>query len=424
MKALWSRIQFGVHKRIKNIFYQLSYYFDSSKVVLPEIALDSRFIVSLAVRQEDFEGAFKLIHDDMIYRKLARSLPSGLRLHLHHVMPQNSTLIVKYKDMIVATASVIQDSQLGFVAEKYYSNEVQVLRHEYRNGIVELTTVVIDQAFRSNQVAIFHLILKYALNLCQRNLKSQVLLMTLNPGLETYFEKCWGFKAKGPRIRYTSSPQSRLTLMVCDLTQPSRRDQLHRVPSKKIRHNISLFVRSRDKRFVYPSRAEGQRINPVMTAAMIEYFCVKRTSLYDELDQQSRQVFLEMFLQFFGSQGLSNFIQTETVLNLKEFRLPVDTQVAIKHGEQFFVGAIRDISQSGCYVELPNEFLNSGQTMSLTFYLGEAELKVDGKPIWRNLNSSSKYKRGYGFRFERPIMDLQEQINDWSSTNQKTRFVA
>lgn len=419
-----NRIKVMIKNALKKFYYRLSYFFDFNNIQVPEIAFDSRFTVGLAVRQEEFEGAFRLIHDDAVQKKLARPLASGLRLSLQHVMPQNFTITVSYKGMIIATATIIQDSQLGFMAEKHYSQEIQNLRHDYRNGIVELSNLVIDQAFKSNQVAIFHLILKYAINLCRRNIKAQVLLMTVNPGLEPYFEKCWGFQMKGPELRYTSNPLSKLALIVCDLSHEARRDQLHRVPSKKIRQNISLFVKKHDRRFAYPKRAEGQRINTAMTAGMIEYFCVKRTSLYDELDQQSRQIFLEMFLQFFGAQGLKNFVQTETVLNLKEFRLPVDTQVAIKYGEQFFVGAVRDISQSGCYVELPNEILSPEHMVSLTFYLGESELKVDGVPIWRNLNSNSKYKQGYGFRFERPIMNLQEQINDWSSSNQKTRYVA
>ncbi len=424
MKILWKKFKSKWKTRFSKVYYRLSYSLEPDKNLLPEIALDSRFHVSLAICQEDFEGAFKLIHDDTVYKGTARPLPSGLRLHLHHVMPQNSTIVVKYKDMIVATATLIQDSQLNFPAEKYYQKEVQFLRHEYRNSMVELTTITIDQAFRSNQVAIFHLILKYAINYCRRHLRSRILFLTTNPALEPYFERCWGFKSLGPRLQYSSNAHTKICLLTCDLSPEARRHQLYRVPTRNIQHNISLFIKRRDKRFVYPSRSEGQRINPVMTAGMVEYFCIKRTHLYDELDQDSRQVFLEMFLQFFGPQGLKNFIQTETVLTLKEFRLPVDTQVAIKCGEQFFVGALRDISQSGCYVELPNELLTSEQVVSLNFYLGESEMKVDGKPMWRNLNRNSKYRQGYGFRFERPIMDLQQQIDDWSTTHQKTRFIA
>lgn len=387
------------------------------------MATDNQFTISLATQQDDFAGAFRLLHDDLVGKKLSRPNLSGLKLNIHSVMPQNSTLIVRYREMVVAAATLIQDSQLGFPGEKYFPNEVQELRQQHRYGVVELSNIVIDQAFKAHQLAFFHLFIKYTMNLCRRNLKSQTLFITVNPVLQDYFHKTWGFKTKGPSLRYNSNPQSQIAMVVCDLRIESRRIQLHKIPSRDPAKNISLFIRKRDPRFIYPIRSEGQRMNAVMTASMIEEFCLKKTELYEEMDSHTRQVFLEMFLQFFGHENLKNFVQTETTMNLKEFRLPVDTQVAIKCGEQFYVGALRDISQSGCYIELPNELLDVRGTISLTFQLGESELRVDAKPIWRNLNKNSKYRQGYGIRFDRPVMDLQEQINDWRTTTYKTRVL-
>lgn len=412
-----------VRDLMKIIYARSLYWFDVNKAMLPQIALDEQFTVSLATQQQDFEGAFKLLHDDLVGKKLSRPNPSGLKLNIHSVMPQNSTLIVRYRDLVVAAATLIQDSQLGFPGEKFYPNEVQELRQRYRYGIVELSNVVIDQAFKAHQLAFFHLFMKYAMNLCRRNLKSQALFITINPVLQEYFRKSWGFQVMGPNLRYNSNPQAQISMAVCDLRSSPRRVQLHKTPSKDLRRNISLFVRKRDLRFSYPVRSEGQRMNGVMTAAMIEDFCLIKTGLYEELDTHSRQIFLEMYLQFFGHENLRSFVETEVTLNLKEFRLPVDTQVAIKCGEQFYVGAIRDISQSGCYVELPNELLDSRGNITLTFHLGQNEMRLDAKPIWRNLDRNSKYRQGYGIQFDRPIMDLQEQINDWTSTNVKTRVL-
>ncbi len=323
----------------------------------------------------------------------------------------------------MAAATLIQDSQLGFPGEKFFPTEVHQLRQEFRYGVVELSNVVVDQAFKAHQLAFFHLFMKYAFNLCRRNLKSQALFITINPVLIEYFHKSWGFQSMGPHLRYNSNPHAQLSLAVCDLSSEKRRVQLHNIPNKMITRNISLFIRKRDKRFTYPIRSEGQKINPVMTAAMIEDFCLRRTHLYEEMDPQTRQVFLEMFLQFFGPDQLKRFIDTEVTVELKEFRLPVDTQVAIKSGEQFYVGSIRDISQSGCYVELPHELLDPNSSVTLTFHLGLNEMRIDAKPIWRNINRNAKYRQGYGIKFERPIMDLQEQISDWSSSNAKTQII-
>jgi hypothetical protein len=247
--------------------------------------------------------------------------------------------------------------------------------------------------------------------------------MTINPVLRLYFEKCWGFDSVGPIVRYNSSPFSQLAFVTCPLSSQMRRVHLHKVPSRDLRKNIHLFIRKRDARLTYPSRHEGQKINPSMTGAMIEQFALKKTTLFEEMEPQVRQVFLEMILQFFGPDQLRNFIQMEVTIHLKEFRLPVDTQVAIKCGEKFYVGAIRDISQSGCYVEVPNELHDSLGSVTLTFHLGQNELRLEAKPVWRNLNRNSKYRQGYGIKFARPIVQLQEQISDWASSSSKTRIV-
>ncbi len=408
---------------VKILWARFLYWFDVNKPQLPVITNDHQFTVLLAAKSDDFSGAFRLLHDDLVAKKLCRSNSYGLKLNIHSVMPQNSTLIIRYRDMVVAAATLIQDSQLGFPGEKFYPGEIQELRQRYRYGVVELSNVVIDQAFKAHQLGFFHLFIKYTMNICRRNLKSQALFITINPVLQDYFKKNWGFVNMGPNLKYNSNPNSQISMAVCDLRTFQRRVQLHKIPSKDYNKNISLFIRKRDNRFRYPVKSEGQRINAVMTADMIEDFCLKKTELYEEMDSHSRQIFLEMFLQFFGPESLKNFIQTEVTLNLKEFRLPVDTQVAIKCGEQFYVGAIRDISQSGCYVELPNELLDVKGTITLTFHLGQSELRMDAKPIWRNLDRNSKYRLGYGILFDRPLMDLQEQINDWQSTTCKTKVL-
>lgn len=423
MSSLTYLLRADVRDLAKIIYARSLYWFDINKAKLPAITHDEQFTITLATQYEDFAGAFRLLHDDLVGKKLSRPNIHGLKLNIHSVMPQNSTLIVRYRELVVAAATLIQDSQLGFPGGKFYQNEIQELRQQYRYGVVELSNVVIDQAFKAHQLAFYHLFMKYAMNLCRRNLKSQALFVTINPVLQEYFQKNWGFKPIGPKLRYNSNPQAQISMAVCDLRLEQRRVQLHKTPTADPNKNIALFIRKRDTRFIYPGNSEGQRITAVMSAEMIEEFCLKKTDLYEEMDTHTRQIFLEMFLQFFGHEHLRSFVETEVTLNLKEFRLPVDTQVAIKCGEQFYIGALRDISQSGCYVELPNELLDSRGSITLTFHLGQSELRVDAKPVWRNLDRNSKYRQGYGIRFDQPLMDLQEQINDWQSTTCKTRLL-
>jgi hypothetical protein len=79
----------------KILISRATYMFGGNQVRLPPMALDPQFSVMIATSQDDFEGAFKLFHEDAVTKKLTKPQPSGLKLSVHAVMPQNLTLIVR-----------------------------------------------------------------------------------------------------------------------------------------------------------------------------------------------------------------------------------------------------------------------------------------------------------------------------------------
>lgn len=395
---------------IKMMKSNLRYYLDKGSFQIPGLAFDPHFKIQLATTKEDFEQALLLLATDSI-SKTNSSECSRLLMFL----PQSATIVVKYKSTIIATATLIQDSKLGFVCENYYSSEIHSLRKHSRQQHIEISHLAIDAGFKKSSLAILHLILKYAIRYTRKHLQLNGILVALPPVFEDYFADKWNFKKIGPMVQPTSSVSSKLILLQLDLTDHNYTNLKKLTPSKKITENVALFISKRDLRFIYPQLPFGQIIFPVMTPTLLEYFCVEKTQLYAELSLKERQVFLEIYIQFYGFEAMKAFLNIESEVHIKEFRLPIQTQVSVRSGNEYFFGIMRDLSTTGCYFELPRNSSIHNQKIFMTFKIGELELSVHGHTIWQNRTQNTRYREGYGVRFDNPLLQINDEVKTWST---------
>lgn len=388
----------------------IKFYLDRSLFIIPELTFDSNFRIQLASTKEDFDQAIGLLNEDSIAKSNHQ-----VRHPLLMFLPQSATIIVKYKNTIIATATLVQDTKLGFFCEKYYGKEIQNLRKQSRQQQVEISYLAIDAGFKKSSLAILHLIMKFAINYTRKQLHLNSILISVPPVLESYLFDKWNFHKVGQLIQPTSMPQSKLVLMQLNLSNHEYRNLKKLTPSKKVSENVSLFISKRDKRFEYPVLPLGQIIYPVMTPEMLEYFCIEKTQLYAELNLRERQVFLEIYIQFYGFELMKSFLNIESEVHIKEFRLPIQTHVSVRSGNDYFFGTIRDLSTTGCYFELPRNFSIHDQKIFLTFKIGDLELSVHGQTIWQNKAQNVRYREGYGVRFDNPLLQINEEVKTWST---------
>ena len=389
---------------------KLRYIFDRSSFLIPELTFDSHFKIQLASTKEDFEQSMQLLKESALI-KTNQSEHCPLLM----MLPQSATIVVKYKNITIATATLIQDSKLGFFCEQFYGKEIQTLRKSSRQQQLEISYIAIDAGFKKSSLAILHLIMKFAINYSRKHLHLNGILVTVPPMFEDYFSEKWNFKRVGPNVQPTSMTTSKLALLQLDLSDANYRHLKKLTPSKKVSENVALFISKRDLRFVYPELPFGQIIYPVMTPEMLEYFCIEKTQLYAELGLRERQVFLEIYIQFYGFETMKAFLNIESEVHIKEFRLPIQTQVSVRSGNEYFFGVIRDLSTTGCYFELPRGFSIHNQKIFLTFKIGELELSVHGQTIWQNRAQNIRYREGYGVRFDNPLLQINEEVKTWST---------
>ena len=242
---------------------------------------------------------------------------------------------------------------------------------------------------------------------------SRQVIISAHPSIAKSYCRNWYFSVKSEVIRFHSAKSAQTVLLMHSLEDQSSEYFLRSFPSKDARKNSAAFINNDDDRFIYPVGSEGQVAHPVMTPDLLQYFFLQRTSLYEDLDLTTRQIFLEMFLQFFGEQEIERFLNLERDLSLKEFRIPISSRVAIQVGHQVFLGRVRDVTARGCFVEVPHEVLGVHTSLSLSFKLGDSQVRVEGRTSWQNNQQQLRYGHGYGVCFDQQLEEVQSEIRNW-----------
>ncbi len=380
--------------------------------VIPELVWDSNFVIEIARSQEDLEAIFRLQHESFLARGLMKPQASGLRCTIYHFLPQTNHIVIKYKGLLIASMTLVADSPLGLPAEKYFTDEINQLR-KTGEETVELSSFVVEKGFQGWSEALAHLLMKYALTYVKKFMASEQVILNVHPYVAKSFCKNWYFRKKSDVIRFHSAKSAQTVLLARALDEKSNKYFNRSFSSPQHGKNSAAFISLEDSRFRYPGTSEGQIMHPVMTPNLLQYFFLQRTNLYEDLDLATRQVFLEMYLQFFGEEEIEIFLNLERDMTLKEFRIPVSSKAAVQVGQQVLLGRVRDVTARGCFVEVPNEILGRHTSLSLSFKLGSAQVRVSGRTSWQNNQLQLRYGHGYGVRFDQQIQEVQSEIRNW-----------
>jgi hypothetical protein len=79
-----------------------------------------------------FDAAFRLVHDQYVWRDYMAPDPSGRRVNLRHALPSTRVFVARAPARVVGTVSVFRDSVLGLPMDDLYKAELDVLRAQGR----------------------------------------------------------------------------------------------------------------------------------------------------------------------------------------------------------------------------------------------------------------------------------------------------
>lgn len=403
---------------MKNYFFKLN-----------DFIFESGFEIKLAETQDELESAYRLLHDCYVHQGRIKPNKSGLFCQGYHFHPETVTVVVKYRSGVVGTVSLIKDTVLDLDADQFYPEELAKLRSR-GNRVVAATSLAVTRHFRNKNAIITHLLMKYIYLYSSRYLGASHVILLCHPSKASFYTNFWKFTSLGPSLKYRSSENGEIQ----GLCMPLSAEQIVKITqnfnSTELNQNLGIFLNHVDERFKFPKRSVGQVVDLIMTPELLEYFFIKKTNIYEELSLSVRKMFLEIYVQLFGAQRMTKFLNLGKDFKLREYRMPVLTQSGIRVGNQYGLGKILDISTQGCFVQIPSQLEDHlrihTDDILLSFRLGEHAYEVQGHVIWKNQGNQQRYPKGIGVKFTEQITQINAEFLSWTKTFDfdRTQFFA
>lgn len=167
----------------------------------------------LAGTFEDFEGAFRLIHDQYVWRRYMTPAPSGLRMNLHNLLPSTKVVVAK-----------------AGARDEAFGAELGRLRDRGRR-VTEAAALAIDPDYRACGVAILVRLLRLATLHAARIARADDLCFLLHPRHRGFYQNLFPFRwfkerRAYPRVRGPRAVGVRLDLALIRALLTTEREGL------------------------------------------------------------------------------------------------------------------------------------------------------------------------------------------------------
>jgi hypothetical protein len=107
----------------------------------------------LARTTEDFEGAFRLLHDNYVRIGYMDPHESRRRIGLFNALPSTKMFVARDGARVVGTVALVQDSPIGLPMDQIFRDEVSAFRAPGRR-LGEASTLTVDPRYRDAGAAI------------------------------------------------------------------------------------------------------------------------------------------------------------------------------------------------------------------------------------------------------------------------------
>lgn len=184
---------------------------------------DSSVHYKIAETRDEYEQAFKLLHDTYQREGILEQTPSGMKVTLHALMPTTTVFVALEDDRVVGTLALVEDSDMGLPMEDLYPGEIRVLRQAKRR-LAEVGSLAFERRFRHCGVALvlYGLMFRWARH--WRGVDD--IVITVNPSARDYFTTTLGFVPIGPvrsYPRFVNAPAVALRMNLHEVVPAMRR---------------------------------------------------------------------------------------------------------------------------------------------------------------------------------------------------------
>jgi hypothetical protein len=147
-----------------------------NRVNMP-LELGNDYCLKLAETEEEFKGAYHVLHDAYVDAGYAEQRQSGLRVTKYHALGSTYTMIVTHQKKVVGTCSLIVRGEFGIPMDSLLSSTDNETRQQ---GAVEVSSLAVEKSNR-NKGEILFLLVKGVWLMCGEYLKQRTMYVVSNP---------------------------------------------------------------------------------------------------------------------------------------------------------------------------------------------------------------------------------------------------
>jgi len=174
---------------------------------------DKKIRYRIAQTRNELEQSFALVYNEYAGRGyIPKGYKSKLRLSIYNAIPKTTTFVAKQANKVVATVTLIPDSELGIPMDKLYKKEVGVLRKK-RLKVAEVSQLSIDSTlfpkswfsmFNFNKLMFVFKLFKLVFDYAREIANLDELCIAVNPKHQ-YLYKFLFFEPLGGGLKYYGS---------------------------------------------------------------------------------------------------------------------------------------------------------------------------------------------------------------------------
>jgi N-acyl amino acid synthase FeeM len=135
---------------------------------------------TLAQGLQSLDAAFRLVHDQYVWRHYMEPSRSGRRLSVHHALRTTKVFVARVGFQVVGTMTLIQDSEFGLPMDDLYRAELAPLRAAGRR-VAEASALAVHADYRAAGAAIFLRLMRIVLIYAVEIARIDDLCLTVNP---------------------------------------------------------------------------------------------------------------------------------------------------------------------------------------------------------------------------------------------------
>jgi N-acyl amino acid synthase FeeM len=172
----------------------------------------------LATETRDFEGAFRLLHDQYVRIGYMHPHPSRRRVTIFNALPSTKVFVARDRGRVVGTVTLVQDSPLGLPMDQVYQDELSAFRASGRR-LGEASTLSVDADYQESGVGIlmrlYRMLTVYATTIARLH----DLCMVVRGHHARFYQTFFPFRPIGPTRPYPRLEGAPVVGFRADLTR-------------------------------------------------------------------------------------------------------------------------------------------------------------------------------------------------------------